>query len=158
MSVVYVIRPDDWNVPLTLHVLGSMLLIGTLAAAVLLFAYGWRRDDAREAIALNRFGWWTLLLGVLPSFLLSRLSAQWIYAEQFGADAEDPTWVTIGFITTDLGVLLLVIALVLAGIGARRIRRAAATSSGLSRAAGVLTALLLVMYVFAVWAMTVQPS
>jgi hypothetical protein len=158
VNVVFAIRPDDWNVPLTLHVFGSMLLIGTLLAAVLAFAYGWRRDDARDAVALNRLGWWTLLLGVLPSFVLQRASAQWIYAEEFDAATEDPTWVEIGFISTDVGLLLLVIAMILAGIGARRLRRTPATSSRLSRAAGVLSALLLVTYLVVVWAMTAKPG
>ena len=28
MSVLAAIRPDDWNFPLLLHVLGAMLLVG----------------------------------------------------------------------------------------------------------------------------------
>ena len=33
MSVLAAIRPDDWNFPLLLHVLGAMLLVGGLLAA-----------------------------------------------------------------------------------------------------------------------------
>ncbi len=153
-----VIRPAEWNLPLLLHVLGAMLVVGTLLVTVLVFAYGWRRDDPQQAIALNRLGWWTLLIGVLPSFLLMRISAQWIYAEEFGDGAADPGWVEIGYITTDLGGLLLLIALIAAGIGARRIRRREGTSSALSRAAAVLAGLLLLAYLVAVWAMTVKPE
>ena len=153
-----VIRPAEWNLPLLLHVLGAMLVVGTLLVTVLVLAYGWRRDDPQQAIALNRLGWWTLLIGVLPSYLLMRIAAQWIYAEEFGDGADDPGWVAIGYITTDLGALLLLIALIVAGIGARRIRRREGTSSGLSRVAAVLAGLLLVAYLVAVWAMTVKPD
>ena len=153
-----IVRPAEWNLPLLLHVLGAMLLVGTLLVAVLLFAYGWRRDDAQQAITLNRLGWWTLLIGVLPSYLLMRIAAQWIYAEEFGDGGDDPGWVAIGYITTDLGALLLLIALIVAGIGARRIRQRGGTSSALSRAAGVLAGLLLVANLVAVWAMTVKPD
>ena len=34
MSVVALIRPDSWNFPLFLHVLGAMVLFGAVAAAV----------------------------------------------------------------------------------------------------------------------------
>ena len=153
-----IVRPAEWNLPLLLHVLGAMLLVGTLLVAVLAFAYGWRRDDAQQAITLNRLGWWTLLIGVLPSYVLMRIAAQWIYAEEFGDAGDDPGWVAIGYITTDLGALLLLIALIAAGIGARRIRRREGTSSALSRVAAVIAGLMLIAYLVAVWAMTVKPD
>ena len=50
-----VIRPDDWNLPLLLHVLGAMLLVGGLTTAVAAFWLGWRRD----AKTLSRLGFWS---------------------------------------------------------------------------------------------------
>ena len=155
---VAAIRPDDWNLPLLLHVLGAMLLVGTLLAVVLVLFLGWRRDDPAEAAALARLGFRTLLFGVLPSFVLMRVSAQWIYAEEFGDADEDPAWVAIGYITTDLGGLLLLIALIVGGLGARRLRRSEGRSSALSRVAGVLSALLLAANLVAIWAMTTKPG
>ncbi len=152
------IRPDDWNLPLFLHVLGSMLTVGTLVAAVLIFTVGWRRDEPTEAAALARRGYRTLLLGVVPSFVFMRVTAQWIYSKEFGDSANDPTWIGFGYLITDMGALVLIVALVLAGLGARRLRRDGGNSSALSRAAAVLSGVLLAAYVVAVWAMTVKPD
>ena len=52
MSVLAAIRPDDWNFALLLHVLGAMLLVGGLLAAVTSLWLGWRGD----ALTLPRLG------------------------------------------------------------------------------------------------------
>ena len=44
MTTIAAIRPDEWNFPLLLHVLGAMLLVGGLTAAVIAFVVGWRND------------------------------------------------------------------------------------------------------------------
>lgn len=152
------VRPDDWNFPLLLHVLGAMLIVGTLVAAVLVFAVGWRRDDPGEAAAFARRGFRTLLIGVLPSYLLMRVTAEWIYSKEFDEGEDDPAWIAMGYIVTDAGAIVLILALVLAGIGARRLRRGGGTSSSLSRTAAVLSAILLAAYLISVWAMTVKPE
>ncbi len=145
-----VIRPDEWNLPLFLHVLGAMLLVGTLlAAGIVLF---WRRGERPTA----GLGFRVLLFGVLPSYLLMRVAAQWIYSEEgFGED--DPSWIGIGYIVSDAGALLLLVALVLAGIAARR-ARSGASGVVLTRIAGGISYLLLVAYVVSVWAMTAKPG
>ena len=56
------IRPDDWNFPLLLHVLGAMLLVGGLTTAVTSFSLGWRRDST----TLSRLGFWALLVVAFP--------------------------------------------------------------------------------------------
>ena len=71
-------------------------------------------------------------------------------------DAPDQAWVGIGFITSDLGGLLLLIALILGGIGLRRTRSGGGT--GLLNASGVIAALLVVIYVVAIWAMGAKPT
>lgn len=129
------------DLPLLLHVLGSMLAVGTLAAAVLLLAGSG-----------SRHGYRTLLLGVVPSYVLMRASAQWIYAREFDAGEQDPAWIRIGFMVTDMGAVLLVLALVLAWLAGRR------GSRSLSRTAAVLSGVLLAAYLIAVWAMTVKPD
>ena len=63
-------RPDDVNVPLTLHVLGAGLLVGTLIAVATAILLGWREHgDEGDAVGLTRFGLRTLLLGVFPAYL-----------------------------------------------------------------------------------------
>ena len=70
MSVVAAVRPDSWNFPLFLHVLGAMILVGGLLAAGGVLAAA--RGDAR----LLRLGYWSLLLVSLPGWILMRIGAQ----------------------------------------------------------------------------------
>jgi hypothetical protein len=153
MTIIAAIRPDDWNLPLLLHVLGAMLLLGSLSfAAYLLLA-----PREGDVVALRRFGYWTLLAGGLPSFLLMRIAAEWIYSEEgFGED--DPGWIGIGYITSDLGALLFLIALIVGGIGIRRLRTSDGSRRGLTSVAGWLAVVLVAMYLVAVWAMTAKPG
>ena len=145
-------RPDSWDFPLLLHVLGAMLLVGTLilAAAALLFA--WR---ARSA-ALARLGFRALLFGVLPSWILMRAAAEWI-ASREGLTDSNLSWISIGFTTADAGIVVIVIATVLAGLAARRTGRAEGSGAGFGRGSAVLVSLLLITYLVTVWAMATKP-
>ena len=118
MTMLAAIRPDSVNVPLTLHVLGAMLLVGTLAAVAYVTILGWRDPD--RAPGLSRFGLKTLLVGVFPAYLLMRIGAQWTESEQNYPDDFDPAWIGIGYITADAGAALVLISLILAAIGLRR--------------------------------------
>lgn len=147
------IRPDSVNLPLFLHVLGAMLLVGALLAIALAPALGFRRSD--DSPGLARFSLLTLLIGVVPSYVLMRIGAQWTEAEQNYPDDFEPAWIGIGYITADAGALLTIVSIVLAIIGLRRLRRGDGLRLG--RAVGVISILLLVAYVVAVWAMTAKP-
>lgn len=143
-------RPDSVNVPLLLHVLGAMLLVGCLFAVALATLLG--RRSPERAPGLARFGLKTLLLGVLPAYVLMRVGAQWTEAEQDYPDDFDPAWIGIGYITADLGALLILISAILAGVGLRR------RSVRLARIVGIVSVLLLAAYLVAVWAMTAKPT
>ncbi len=147
------IRPDSVNLPLFLHVLGAMLLVGSLLAMAAATVLGWRRSD--DAAGLARFGLLTLLLGVVPSYILMRVGAQWTEAEQNYPDDFEPAWLGIGYITADAGALLIIVSIVLAVFGLRRLRRGDGIRLG--RAVGLISILLLVAYIVAVWAMTAKP-
>ena len=151
MTVLAAIRPDSWNFPLFLHVLGAMILVGgTLtAAAALVFARG-------EA-ALLRLGYWSLLAVALPGYIVMRIGAEWIYSKEGLDDApDDPAWVGIGYVVADAGALLLLIALILGGIGVYRLR--SDRGSGLLKASLGISILLLAAYVVAIWAMGAKPD
>ncbi len=152
MSVVAPVRPDGWDFPLLLHVLGAMLLVGALilAASALLFA--WRDGDT----ALVRLGYRSLLIGALPSWFLMRGSAEWIASKESLSDS-DLSWVQIGFNTADLGFVLLVVSTVLAGLAVRRIGRSESPGP-FGRAPAALVSLLLIAYLVAIWAMTTKPT
>jgi hypothetical protein len=158
--MIAAVRADSVNFPLILHVAGAMLLIGSLVLAAVVLAGAARKDEPGGAATLTRYGFRTLLLAVLPSYLLMRVGAEWVYAEEnLDEAAEDPAWVGIGYITADLGLLLLIITMVLAGLASRRVARAdAAGDVGGSRAATILVLILLAAYAVAVFAMTAKPD
>ena len=143
MTLLAVIRPDDWNFPLFLHVLGAMVLVGSLVLVVTSIA----GDNLR-------MGYRTLLIGVIPSWIVMRVAAQWI-ADKEHVDDLDPTpaWVDIGYSTSEGSFLLLIAATICAGIAARRAR-----GGGLRTATLALVAISLVAYVVAIWAMSTKPS
>jgi hypothetical protein len=152
------IRPSDWELPVFLHVLGATLLVGTLSVAVVALIAAWRRDRPAQVAFLSRLGFWTLLLGVFPSYWLMRIPAEWAASKEFDDTDDEPAWLGIGYLVGDLGLLLLILTLVLAGIGAYKLRRGDEARSGLARAGAVLATILLAAYVVAVWAMTAKPG
>ena len=76
MSVLAVARPDSWDFPLFLHVLGAMILVGGLVAGA--SALGYARGDAK----FLRLGYWALLVVSLPGWVLMRVGAEWIYTKE----------------------------------------------------------------------------
>ena len=152
-TVLAAIRPDAINLPLFLHVLGAMLLVGTLLAIALAAAIAWRRPG--DAVGLTRFSLLTLLAGVVPSYVLMRIGAQWTEAEQDYPEDFEPAWLGIGYITADVGALLIVVSIVLSTIGLVKLRRGAGIRLG--RVVGLISMLLLAAFLVAVWAMTAKP-
>lgn len=148
------IRPDSWNFPLFVHVLGAMVLVGALATAGVCVILGWRRDSP----AWTRRAFRTLLFGALPGYIVMRVGAEWIYSKEGFSGDDDPAWVGIGYTTSDAGALLLLITLILTGLAARKLRRNAdAGTSTLGRIGGAISLLLVAVYVVAIWAMTTKP-
>jgi hypothetical protein len=152
-SVLAAIRPDSWNFPLFVHVLGAMILVGGLLTGASAIAFA--RGDAR----FLRLGYWTLLAVALPGYVLMRIGGEWSYVRQGWDDLPDdasPTWISIGYIVADLGALLVLVALILGGIGVRRLRDG--KGAGLLKAAMVLAWIVLVAALVAVWAMSGKPN
>jgi hypothetical protein len=149
--MVAAIRPDSWNLPLFVHVAGAMLLVGALVVVVATMAGAVRRGDGADVLTGLAFR--TLLIGVLPAYILMRGSAEWIVSEEDLPD--DLDWIGIGFSVADGGLLLTLIAAVLAW---RATRRGAAGPGGLGRAVVALAAILILAYGVAIWAMTAKPG
>ena len=150
--MIATIRPDAWNFPLLLHVLGAMLLVGTLVLAVSALFGAWREGNA----ALVRLGYRSLLLGVLPAWIVMRVAAEWIASKEDLTDS-NASWIGIGFTTADAGLLFIAISIVLAGLAARRAGRPESSGSGFGRASTVVVSVLLIAYLAAIWAMTTKP-
>jgi uncharacterized membrane protein len=149
---IALVRPDDWNFPLLVHVGGAMLLVGSLVTVVALLSLAWRGDSP----GLIRLGFRTLLIAALPSYLVMRVGAEWINSKENIPDEAD--WIGIGYITADGGLVFLVISTILAGVAARRAGRHRGDGGTLGRVVTVLTLVVLAGYVVAVWAMTTKPS
>lgn len=152
-AVLAAIRPDSWNFPLFVHVLGAMILVGGLLTGASLLAFA--RGDARGL----RLGYWTLLLVAFPGYVVMRIGAQWIYSKEGWDDLPDdviPAWIDIGYIIADAGALLTLIALILGGIGVRRLGSGGGT--GLLKAAMVIAWIVLAAALVAVWAMSGKPD
>ena len=145
MSVLATVRPDDWNLPLFVHIIGAMLLVGALV--LVLFALAGRD---------MRLGFRALLLGVLPGWVVMRGGAQWIASKEGYDDsnAEVPSWVDIGFIVSDPMLLFIIVATVCSGIAASRQRRGGALRGTALALAGIMLAACMV----AVWAMSTKPT
>jgi phosphoglycerol transferase MdoB-like AlkP superfamily enzyme len=153
MTLLGVIRPDDWNFPLFLHLVGAMTLVG----ALILVGVSLVGAGRGGSVAVVRLGFRGLLFAALPAWLLLRVTAEWLASEE-NLDEDTPGWVDVGYMTSDTTLLLLIAATVCAGLASRRARREGLRGSGLSVAVVVLVAISLVAYVFAIWAMTTKPS
>jgi hypothetical protein len=153
MSPLSAIRPDEWDVPLFLHVLGALTLIGALALAAAFLFSAWRNGSAESLRLALR----TLTLGAIPAYIVLRVGAEWIADKEGYADLDDPpTWIGIGYMAADIGFVLLVIASL---VGWRAARRAGDGSggTGMTRVAAVIIGLVLLMNLVALWAMTTKP-
>jgi hypothetical protein len=147
------IRPDSINIALLVHVAGAMVLVGALVTAAAAAIVGWRD----ETVTLSRWSYKTLLYAALPSYIVMRVGAQWTYSkEKLDSLPDDPTWVVIGFITSDLGAVLLLLALILGGIGLRR--SGSGGGRGLLKASSVIATVLVAAYIVAIWAMGAKPT
>ncbi|MDQ3778565.1 MAG: hypothetical protein M3310_06860 [Actinomycetota bacterium] len=154
MSVVATLRPNDWDLPLLVHVFGAMILVGGLVTAVTALVLGWRRD----APFYSRIGFWSLLAVAFPGWWMMRIGGPWIESKGDYAEGNEPAWLGIGYLTAELGGLLLLISIILTGIGMRRLRRRDAGTSVLVRIGTVLATAILLAYLVAMWAMTAKPD
>jgi hypothetical protein len=146
-------RPDSWDLPLFVHILGAMVLVGALTLSAVSLIAAWRSGSA----ALTKLGFMSLFYGAIPGYIVMRGGAQWI-AHKEGYENSDVSWIKIGFNVSDLGFVLLVVSLVIGGIAVRRINRGEGGTPSISaRIATGLISLFLVACLVAVWAMTTKP-
>jgi len=136
------VRPDSWNFPLFLHVLGAAVLFGALGATVII---------ATRAPALRRLLVRTIAFLVLPAWVLMRFAGQWL-------DSRDdlpgyPSWLGVCFLVGDAGFLLLVITALIACRGLRHPERRWPV-----RAVAAISGLYLIAVFIAMWAMTTKPD
>ena len=118
MTTVAFLRPDSWDVPLFLHVLGAVLLFGAVASAALLGLTSLRRTGP-TALMLRRLAFRTVWLVIWPAFIVMRVAGQWIASKEF-SDTGDPDWIGVGYIVGDGGVLVLAVLTLCAWLAVRQ--------------------------------------
>ena len=136
------VRPDSWTFPLFLHVLGATVLVGAVGATVII---------AIRASSLRRLLVRTIAFLVLPAWVLMRFAGGWIDSRE---DVQgDPTWLGIGFIVGDAGIVLLIVTTLIAWWGLRRPERGWPV-----KAVAVISSVYLIGLFVAMWAMTTKPD
>jgi hypothetical protein len=143
-------RPDSWDLPLYLHVLGAMTLVGGMTAVTVLAWAGVRRP---EHALLARATLRTTLVIAVPAWIVMRAAAEWIYSREGFNGHGDPNWVGIGFLVSDVGLLVL---LVTAGLSFWWSRRGGLGWQG--RAVGIVGAVYLAALAVAWWVMAAKPG
>jgi hypothetical protein len=113
-----IVRPDSWNLPLFLHILGATVLFGT-TATVAIAGFASRTHSEHEKL-LWRVAMRTFLLGVVPAYIVMRVGAQWIDGKEFPG-GDEPGWVGVGFLVSDVGALLLIVVGILLAVRRQRI-------------------------------------
>jgi hypothetical protein len=143
-------RPDSWGLPLFLHVLGAMALVGAMTAMTVL-AWAGVQGSYREVLSKATF--WTSLAVAVPAWLVMRVAAEWIYSKENFDGENDPNWLGVGFIVSDLG---LVVVLVTTGLAFWWSRRGGRGWQG--RTVAVLAPLYLAALAVAWWVMTAKSA
>jgi hypothetical protein len=149
------IRPDDQSFALLLHLVGATVTFGALLASATCLAL------ARGETRLLRLGYFSLLLVALPGWILMRLAGEWLYRLQdwnnLPVQIDQPAWLGIGQVVADWGGLLFLASLALGGVGVRQLRDGK-RGAGLLKVTMVISLVLIVAYIVAVWAMTGKPN
>jgi bacteriorhodopsin len=146
--VIALVRPDSWDFPLFVHVLGAVALFGGVATLVLLSFAGLRIPE--HAPLLRTLAFRTMLMLVWPAYVVMRVGAQWILSRE-GLDNAPPGWVGFGFAVSDLGIVVLLVLTLLGWLALRRRPGVAPYFAGLA-------SLYLVALGVAWWAMSAKPG
>jgi hypothetical protein len=148
------IRAAGQDLPVLLHIVGATVVFGALLASTASLAL------ARGEVRMLRVGYYSLLLVALPGMALMWGAGQWIYHKQgwndLPAEIGRPVWHDNGTWVADYGALFYLLALVVGGVGISRLHRG--KGARLLQVTMVMSLLLALAYVVAVWAMTGKPS
>jgi hypothetical protein len=146
-------RAAEAKLPLFLHILGAMVLVGALLLAVTALIAAWRSGSPR----FTRLAYMTLFYAALPGYIVFRIGAEWV-ADKEGYSNAKLTWLDIGYSIGDGGALLLLISLVIGGVSVRRMNKGGTPSPIAARVVTGLVSVTLIAYLVAVWAMTTKPT
>ena len=112
------VRPDSWNLPLFLHVLGATITFGA-TATVAIVAFAGRPASSERALWLRGLAFKIGLLVLVPAWFLLRIPAGWISSKEF--PDHEPGWVGVGYPVTEGGAVLIIVMLILAWFSRRKL-------------------------------------
>ncbi len=133
-----IVRPDSWNFPLFLHVVGAIAVTGATAATFVAAL------SSQRWPWLRRVAFRTLLAVVIPAWVLMRFSGEWINSKEDVPG--DPTWLGIGYMVGDVGLVLLIVTTILSWASTRRTERRWPSQAVAALAGVYLVALLVAMF------------
>jgi hypothetical protein len=139
------VRPDSWNFPLFLHVLGATVLVGAVAATAL------AASGSRNSPLLRRLTFRTLLIVGIPAWAVMRVAGQWVDSRE--DIPGDPGWLGVGYIVGDAGLIVLLLTAFFAWRSTRKPDRAWP-----ARTVTVLASIYLVALLVAMFAMSGKPG
>jgi hypothetical protein len=116
--VLGLVRPDSWDLPLFVHVLGAILLFGGVASVATL-AFASIRSGEQNAALLQRVAFVTTLALVWPAWVLMRAGAGWIQSRE-DLESNPPGWIDVGMAVSDVGILVLLLLTLFAWLSRRR--------------------------------------
>jgi hypothetical protein len=154
MSVLGALRADELDFLLFVHVLGAMVFVGALLLTGTVLAGAWSDGRADRV----RLGFRTLLIAVIPSYLVMRVFGQILESRDEYEPFEDSAWIGIGYGTTELGLLLIIASSIAAGLGSRKALREGGPVGTSRKVAAVLVWIMVVLFTITIWAMTTKPE
>src|SRR5262249_36686174 len=93
------VRPNSFNLPLFLHVLGATLTFG-ITATVAILGFAATRADPERSLWLRGLAFKLAFFVLVPAFIVMRAAAQWIVGKEYPGGHDEPGWVSVGFIVT----------------------------------------------------------
>jgi hypothetical protein len=139
------VRPDSWNLPLFLHVLGATILVGAVAATAI------AAGRSGGSLMLRRVAFRTVLFLVIPAWILMRVTGEWTNSRE--DIPGDPGWLGVGYIVGDAGVVILLLAVIFGWMSVRKPDR-----GWPARTVAALALLYLAALLVAVFAMSGKPG
>jgi hypothetical protein len=136
--MVALVRPDSWNLPLFLHVLGATILVGSVAVTAI------AAGRAGGSLMLRQVAFRTVIFLVLPAWILMLVAGEWTNSRE--DIPGDPGWLGTGYIVGDAGVLFLLLSLIFGWLSVRKPERGWPARTVLALALIYLAALLVAMF------------
>jgi hypothetical protein len=136
--MVALVRPDSWNLPLFLHVLGAAVLVGAVAATAI------AAGKSGGSLVLRRVALGTIVALVIPAWILMRVAGEWTNSRE--DIPGDPGWLGTGYIVGDAGVIVLLLSVVFGWLSVRKPDRGWPTRTVTALAVLYLAALLVATF------------